>query len=164
MLNEIRNINRILEMCKFRFRLVHWIDPRSIEHNYACWSGNRLSSSAESSSMKHARRNGNVHHRTSQTMMMMMMMMMLHSWNLLCTVWALQLALRFTLLCNARHSLTGYHETVSCTWINSRIRHLSWTRSTALYKAFRRPSTHMPIKLWFGSGRRRKFVSLPDNC
>jgi len=22
-------------MCKFRFRLVHWIDPRSIEHNYA---------------------------------------------------------------------------------------------------------------------------------
>ena len=26
----------ILEMCKFRFRLVHWIDPSSIEHIYAC--------------------------------------------------------------------------------------------------------------------------------
>ena len=23
-------------MCKFRFWLVHWIDPRSIEHSYAC--------------------------------------------------------------------------------------------------------------------------------
>jgi len=26
----------ILERCKFRFWLLHWIDPRSIEHNYAC--------------------------------------------------------------------------------------------------------------------------------
>ena len=26
-------------MCKFQFRLVHWIDPHSIEHSYACsWS------------------------------------------------------------------------------------------------------------------------------
>jgi len=23
-------------MCKFWFRLVHWIDPRPIEHSYAC--------------------------------------------------------------------------------------------------------------------------------
>ena len=38
------------------------------------WSGSRLSSSAESSSLEHARRNGNVHNRTSHTMMMMMMM------------------------------------------------------------------------------------------
>ena len=36
MVNEIGNRNRILEMRKFRFWLVHWIDPRSIEHNYAC--------------------------------------------------------------------------------------------------------------------------------
>ena len=34
--NETGNRNRILERCKFRFWLVHWIDPRSIEHNYAC--------------------------------------------------------------------------------------------------------------------------------
>jgi len=27
----------ILLMCKFRFRLVHWIDPRSTEHSYACY-------------------------------------------------------------------------------------------------------------------------------
>ena len=33
---ETENRNRVLEMCKFRFRLVHWIDPRSIEHSYAC--------------------------------------------------------------------------------------------------------------------------------
>ena len=26
--NETGNRNRILEMCKFRFWLVHWIDPR----------------------------------------------------------------------------------------------------------------------------------------
>ena len=37
MVNETRNRNRILEMCKFRFWLVHWIDPRSIEHSYACF-------------------------------------------------------------------------------------------------------------------------------
>ena len=36
MVNETGNRNRILERCKFRFWLVHWIDPRSIEHNYAC--------------------------------------------------------------------------------------------------------------------------------
>jgi len=36
MVNETGNRNRILEMCKFRFLLVHWIDPRSIEHSYAC--------------------------------------------------------------------------------------------------------------------------------
>jgi len=36
MVNETENRNRILERCKFRFWLVHWIDPRSIEHNYAC--------------------------------------------------------------------------------------------------------------------------------
>jgi len=35
--NETANRNQILEICKLRFRLVHWIDPRSIEHNYACW-------------------------------------------------------------------------------------------------------------------------------
>ena len=29
-------------MCKFRFRLVHWIDPRSIEHSYACYLSNAL--------------------------------------------------------------------------------------------------------------------------
>ena len=37
MVNETGYRNRILEMCKFRFWLVHWIDPRSIEHNYACF-------------------------------------------------------------------------------------------------------------------------------
>jgi len=37
MVNETGNRNRILERCKFRFWLVHWIDPRSIEHNYACF-------------------------------------------------------------------------------------------------------------------------------
>ena len=36
MVNETGNRNRILEMCKFRLWLVHWIDPRSIEHSYAC--------------------------------------------------------------------------------------------------------------------------------
>jgi len=36
MVNETGNRNRILERCKIRFCLVHWIDPRSIEHNYAC--------------------------------------------------------------------------------------------------------------------------------
>jgi len=35
--NETGNRNRILGWCKFRFWLVHWIDPRSIEHNYACF-------------------------------------------------------------------------------------------------------------------------------
>ena len=34
--NETGNRNWILEMCKFQFWLVHWIDPRSIEHSYAC--------------------------------------------------------------------------------------------------------------------------------
>jgi len=38
MVNETENRNRILEMCKFRFRLVQWIDRRSIEHSYACFS------------------------------------------------------------------------------------------------------------------------------
>jgi len=33
--NETRNRNRILEMCKFQFRLVHWIDLHLIEHSYA---------------------------------------------------------------------------------------------------------------------------------
>ena len=37
MVNETGNRNRILEMCKFRFWLVHWIDPRSLEHSYACF-------------------------------------------------------------------------------------------------------------------------------
>ena len=36
-MNETGNRNRILGMCKIRFWLVHWIDPRSIEHNYACF-------------------------------------------------------------------------------------------------------------------------------
>jgi len=36
MVNETGNRNRILEMCKFRFWLVHWIHPCSIEHSYAC--------------------------------------------------------------------------------------------------------------------------------
>ena len=35
--NETGNRNRVLERCKIRFWLVHWIDPRSIEHNYACF-------------------------------------------------------------------------------------------------------------------------------
>ena len=35
--NETGNRNRILERCKIRFWLLHWIDPRSIEHNYACY-------------------------------------------------------------------------------------------------------------------------------
>jgi len=39
MVNETGNRNRILERCKFRFWLVHWIDLRSIEHNYACFRG-----------------------------------------------------------------------------------------------------------------------------
>jgi len=30
-------------MCKFRFRLVHWIDPHSIEHGYACSVNNPYS-------------------------------------------------------------------------------------------------------------------------
>jgi len=30
--NETGNRDRILEWCKFRLWLVHWIDPRSIEH------------------------------------------------------------------------------------------------------------------------------------
>jgi len=34
--NKTGNRNRILERCKIRFWLVHWIDPHSIEHNYAC--------------------------------------------------------------------------------------------------------------------------------
>jgi len=37
MMNETGNRNQILETCKFRFKLVHWIDPSSIEHNYACY-------------------------------------------------------------------------------------------------------------------------------
>jgi len=37
MVNETGNRNRILEMRKLRFWLVHWIDPRSIEHSYACF-------------------------------------------------------------------------------------------------------------------------------
>jgi len=36
MVNETGNRNPILEMCKFPFRLLHWIDPCSIEHSYAC--------------------------------------------------------------------------------------------------------------------------------
>jgi len=36
--NESENRNQILEMCKCRFLLVHWIDPSSIEHNCACSS------------------------------------------------------------------------------------------------------------------------------
>jgi len=35
--NETGNRNGILEWCKFQFWLVHWIDPRSIEHIYACF-------------------------------------------------------------------------------------------------------------------------------
>jgi len=38
MVNETGNRNRILEVCKFRLSLVHWIDPRSIEHNFASCS------------------------------------------------------------------------------------------------------------------------------
>jgi len=34
--NETGNRNRILEIFKFRFRLMHCIDPCSIEHSYAC--------------------------------------------------------------------------------------------------------------------------------
>jgi len=34
--NETGNTNRILEMCKFQFRLVHWIYQCSTEHSYAC--------------------------------------------------------------------------------------------------------------------------------
>ena len=36
MANETGNRNQILEMCKFRLWLAHWIEPRSIEHSYAC--------------------------------------------------------------------------------------------------------------------------------
>jgi len=42
LVNETGNRNRILERCKFRFWLVHWIDPRSIEQNYACCLSNAL--------------------------------------------------------------------------------------------------------------------------
>ena len=42
MVNETGNRNQILERCKFRFWLVHWIDPRSIEHTYACCLSNAL--------------------------------------------------------------------------------------------------------------------------
>jgi len=45
----------------------HWIQYSNTQH----WSGNRLSSSTELSSLKHARGNGNVHHRTSHNTMMM---------------------------------------------------------------------------------------------
>jgi len=44
-----------------------WIWSRTTQH----WSGNRLSSSVESSSLKHARRNDNVHQWTSHMMIMM---------------------------------------------------------------------------------------------
>jgi len=43
MVNETGNKNRILEMCKFRVRLVHWIDQGSIEHNSACSSEDSVS-------------------------------------------------------------------------------------------------------------------------
>ena len=46
-----------------------WIRSSTTQH----WSGNRLLSSAESSSLEHAHRYGNVQHRTSHTMMMMVM-------------------------------------------------------------------------------------------
>ena len=53
--NETGNRNRILERYKIRFCLVHWIDPRSIEHNYAClrvypthWIDNYVTSSSMS--------------------------------------------------------------------------------------------------------------------
>ena len=36
MVNETGNRNQISERCRFRFWLVHWIDPGSIGHNYAC--------------------------------------------------------------------------------------------------------------------------------
>jgi len=48
---------------------------RTAERVTQHWSGNRLSSSAESSRLENARRNGNVQHRTSHTMWMMWMMM-----------------------------------------------------------------------------------------
>ena len=37
MVTETGNRNRNLKTCKFRFWLVHWIDPRSIKHSYACY-------------------------------------------------------------------------------------------------------------------------------
>ena len=37
MVTESGNRNRNLKMCKFQFWLVHWIDPRSIKHSYACY-------------------------------------------------------------------------------------------------------------------------------
>jgi len=43
-----------------------WIWSSTTQH----WSGKRLSSSAESSNVEHARRNGNVHHRTSHAMIL----------------------------------------------------------------------------------------------
>jgi len=49
--------------------LDRWIRSSTTQH----WSGNRLLSSAESSSLEHAHRYGNVQHRTSHMMMMMMM-------------------------------------------------------------------------------------------
>jgi len=42
MVNETGNRNKILEMCKFRFWLMHWIDPCSIEHSYACNESNHV--------------------------------------------------------------------------------------------------------------------------
>jgi len=33
---------RYFREVQFRFWLVHWIDPRSIEHNYACCLSNAL--------------------------------------------------------------------------------------------------------------------------
>ena len=47
MVNDTGNTNHILGMCTFQFRLVHWIDPRSIEHSYACLCGLLLDMHAE---------------------------------------------------------------------------------------------------------------------
>jgi len=61
----------------WKISLGHWIQSSTTQH----WSGNHLSSSAESTSLKHAHRNGSVQHRTDRTMMMMIpCLSQEHSW------------------------------------------------------------------------------------
>jgi len=55
----------------------HWIRSGTTQY----WSGNCLSSSAESTSMEHARRNGDVHCRTSHMMMNMQLDVNAVNWN-----------------------------------------------------------------------------------
>jgi len=63
-----KGVERPIRLTTSHLALDCWIQFSNTQH----WSGNCLSSSAESSSLEHARRNGNVQHRTSHTMMTMM--------------------------------------------------------------------------------------------